>query len=155
MRYRSYKRSRRGGAIAEGVLTTSVLLTLMLGMIDMGIAVFRMHVISEAARQGARTAICQGVTALSNFNGGPWGPTAVSINGIGGSSDPRVTTIQPFLSTLDPASVSINVTWPDGDNKVEHRVTFQVNTTWTPMMTWIFGSPTYTLTAQSTMLIAH
>jgi Flp pilus assembly protein TadG len=151
MRYRSYKRRRRGGAIAEGVLTTSVLLSLMLGMIDMGIAVFRMHVISEAARQGARRAIVHGGTPSNKLGG--WGAT--SFSGSGTSTDPKVTEIQPFLSTLDPSSVTINVTWPDGDNNVEHRVTYQVNTTWTPMMTWIFGSPTYTLTAQSTMLIAH
>src|SRR3954447_20628218 len=119
MRYRLCKRRRRGGSLAEAVITTSVLLTLMIGTVDMGVAVFRMHVISEAARQGARRAICQGTLALSTYNGGPWGPTggpySQQLVGIGGAnaSDPRVSTIQPFLSTLDPSSVTITTTWPD------------------------------------------
>jgi hypothetical protein len=154
MRYQSYKRRRRG-SLAEAALTTSVLLMLMMGTVDMGVAVFRMHVISEAARQGARRAIVHGSQANQL---GSWGPT--SFSGNGNSTDPKVTEIQPFLSTLDPASVTVNVTWPDTatkapGNAVEQHVTFQVTTTWTPMMGWIFGSPTYTLTAQSTMLIAH
>jgi hypothetical protein len=132
-----------------------ILLSLMLGMIDMGIAVFRMHVISEAARQGARRAICQGISppTPSKLNGGPWGPTAFS--GDGNSSNPIVTTISNYFAGLDPSQVTINVTWPDGNNKLESRVTYQVSTTWTPMITWIFGSPTYNLTASSTMLILH
>src|SRR3954463_2164209 len=101
MRYRLCRRRRRGGALVEGVITTMVLLMLMLGTVDMGVAVFRMHVISEAARQGARRAICQGALALPKYNGGPWGPTAFSGNG--SSSNPIVTTIQPFMNTLDPS----------------------------------------------------
>jgi hypothetical protein len=150
MRLRSGRRRRRGGAIAEGIITSSVLLMLIMGAVDLGVATFRMHVVSEAARQGARRAIVHGVKADRL---GSWGPSAFS--GSGTSTDPKVTEIQGYLASLDPSTVTINVTWPDGGNKVEQRVTYQVSTTWTPMMGWIFGSSTYTLTGQSTMLIAH
>jgi hypothetical protein len=66
-----------------------------------------------------------------------------------------VTTISGYLTGLDPNATTINVTWPDGSNAVEKHVTYQVSSTWTPMITWIFGSPTYTLTGSSTMLITH
>jgi Flp pilus assembly protein TadG len=153
MRQKSGRRRRRGGVLVESVITTMALLSLMLGMIDMGIAVFRTHVISEAARQGARRAICQGALAPSKLNGGPWGPSAFS--GDGNSSNKMVTMISGYMAGLDPSQVTINVTWPDGNNKVESRVTYQVSTTWTPMITWIFGSPSFNLSASSTMLIAH
>jgi Flp pilus assembly protein TadG len=137
----------------EAVLTTTALMMLLLGIVDMGVAVTRMHLVSEAARQGARKAICQGSLALSSLNGGPWGSTAFSGNG--NSSDPKVTVIQPYLTGLDLSQVTVNVTWPDASNATEKRVTYQVSTTWNPMMTWIFGNPTFNLSAQSTVPIAH
>jgi hypothetical protein len=139
--------------LAESVITTMVLATLTFGMIDMGIAIFRMHVVSEAARQGARRASCQGSLAPGKLNGGPWGPS--SFSGNGNSSSNIVTTISGYLTGLDLANTTINVTWPDGGNKAEQHVTYQVSTTWTPMITWVFGSPTYTLSGTSTMLITH
>jgi Flp pilus assembly protein TadG len=147
------RRRRRGAALVETVITTTALMTLMLGMVDLGVAITRMHMISEAARQGARKATVQGSLAPSSLNGGPWGTTAFSGNG--NSSDPKVTLIQPYLTGIDLSTVTVNVTWPDAKNTAESRVTYQVSTTWTPMMTFILGNPSFTLSAQSTMPIAH
>jgi Flp pilus assembly protein TadG len=153
MRLKTAIRRRRGASLVETAITTTVLMMLMLGMVDMGVAITRMHLISEASRQGARKAIVQGSLAPSSLNGGPWGPTAFSGNG--NSTDPKVTLIQAYLTGLNLSTVTVNVTWPDGNNKTESRVTYQVGTTWNPMMTWIFGNPTINLSAQSTMPIAH
>jgi hypothetical protein len=125
--------------------------SLLLGAIDMGVAIMRMHIVSEAARQGARKAIVHGGTPGNLL--GAWGPTAFSGNG--NSSDPKVASNSAYFTGLDPSQVTINLTWPDGNNNVESRVTYQVSTTWTPMITWVFGSPTYTLSGSSTMQIAH
>jgi Flp pilus assembly protein TadG len=153
MRLKVARRRRRGAAFVEAIITTSILLTLMLGLIDMGVAVTRMHLISEASRQGARKAVCQGSLALAALNGGPWGPAAFTGNG--NSGDPKVTSVKPYLTGLDLSKVTVNVTWPDGSNAAEKRVTYQVSTTWKPMMTWIIGNPSFNLSAESTMLIAH
>jgi hypothetical protein len=153
MKPRLVRRERRGGTLIESTFTTLAFMALMLGTIDMGVGILRMHIVSEASRQGARKAIVQGVNAQSAFNGGPWGPSAFSGNG--NSSSPIVTSIKAYLTGLDPSQVTINVTWPDGNNKVESRVTYQVSTTWSPMITWVFGTPTNTLSAKSTMQIAH
>jgi Flp pilus assembly protein TadG len=139
--------------MVEAAITTTALMMLILGMVDLGVAVTRMHLISEAARQGARKAICQGSLAPSSLNGGPWGTTAFTGNG--NSTDPKVTSIQPYLVGMDLSTVTVNVTWPDASNAAEKRVTYQVSATWNPMMTWIFGNPTFTLSAQATMPIAH
>jgi len=161
MRQRSVNKRRRGRVLYEWVITTMVFMSLMLGMLDMGVAVFHMHVLSDAARQGARKACCQGSLAPAGLNGGPWGPPSGlgspynPFSDNGNSSSPIVTSIQGYLTGLDPSQVTINVSWPDGNNKAESRVTYQVSTTWTPMITWIFGAPTRTLSASSTMLIAH
>jgi hypothetical protein len=137
----------------ESIITTTVLMMLVLGTVDMGVGIFRMHLVSEAARQGARRAVVQGSVALSNLNGGPWGP--ISFSGAGNSSDPKVTSISPFLTGLDLTNTTINYTWPDNSNAAEKRVTCQVTTKWHPLIAWIFGSSVRTLTGESTMLIAH
>ncbi len=147
------KRRRRGGALVEAAITTTVLMTLMAAMIDMGVAVFHMHIVSEAARQGARRAICQGSLAPSTLNGGPWGTNPFT--GAGTSSDPKVTSIKPYLTGLDLSNTTINITWPDASNVAEKRVTYQVSTTWKPLIAWVFGSSTRNITGESTMLIAH
>src|SRR3954466_11950835 len=81
-------RRRRGGVLVEAAITTSVFLTLVVGMIDLGIYVFRTHVITQAARQGARTAIVHGSLAPSGWNGGPWGPTTYDSGSFTVSSPP-------------------------------------------------------------------
>src|SRR4051794_22710849 len=117
MRQRSGRPRRRGGALVEAIITTSAFMTLLLGTIDMGVAVFHMHIVSEAARQGARRAACQGALAPSKLNGGPWGPAAFS--GDGNSTDPKVTSIKPCMTGLDLANTTINVTWPDNSIATE------------------------------------
>jgi hypothetical protein len=81
------------------------------------------------------------------------GPTAFC--GIGTFRSSIVTTIQSFLSTLNHSSVTIHVTWPEGGNDAERRIANLVDTTWTSMTKWVFGSPTHILAASSTILITH
>jgi hypothetical protein len=140
--------------MVEGVITTSALVTLMLGMVDLAVGVFRTHMISEAARQGARQAIVHGANAASP-NGllGSWGPTAVTLTGT--STDPKVTGLQPYLAGLDLSQVTIQYQWPDGDNQLESRVQVTVTTTWSPILTSLFGASAYTLRASATLPIAH
>ena len=45
-------KKRRGAALVEAAIITSLFLTLVFGMLDLGLILFRMHVASEAARQG-------------------------------------------------------------------------------------------------------
>jgi hypothetical protein len=139
--------------MAEAAVVLSVFFTLVFGMIDLGMGVFRQQRISEIARQLARKAIVQGVNALPTLNGGPWGPTTYT--GTASASDSIASSIQPYVGGLDPSKVSLKVVWPDNNNNVESRIQVTVTTTWKPMFTYIFGGATWTLSAESTMPIAH
>jgi hypothetical protein len=55
----------------------------------------------------------------------------------------------------DPNQVTITVAWPDGNNNVESRVQATLNTTWHPLVLFIFGNLTVNLSASSTMPVAH
>jgi len=154
MHRRSNPQRRRGGSLVEAIITTAALMTLMLGMVDMGVGVFRTHIISEAARQGARQASVHG--ALANGTGllGSWGPTDTGFI-LGNSGDSKVAGMLPYLTGLDLSTVNIRFQWPDTNNNVESRVDVTVQTTWSPMLTSIFGSSAYALSASSTMPITH
>jgi len=140
--------------MAESALITLALMTLLVGAFDLGTAVFRQHVLSEAARQGARIAIVHGSLAPSAWNGGPWGTASygpVAAN----TSNVKTQAIQPYLTGMDPANVNVTYSWPDGSNAAEKRVRVTLTTTWTPLLGYIFGGSSHTLSASSEMLIAH
>ena len=164
MRHRN--ESRRGTTLLEAVLTITALLTLILGTIDLGMAVFRQQVLSQAARQGVRKAIVHGKLAPSGWNGGPWGPSSsyptltdpttwtYTVNA-NNSTDYIAQAIKPSLSGMDTSQVTITVQWIDGSNSPEKRVRVTLATTWQPLLFFIFGNQTVPLGASSTMPIAH
>ncbi len=130
------------------------LLTIVFGMIDLGSGAFRYNMVCHAARQGARLAIVHGSLAKSGYQGGPWGPATfgpVALN----DSSAQATAMSTRVGGLDLSQAQMTITWPDGSNDAENRVRVTVTYPYRPIMTFIFGSPTITLTATSTMTIAH
>jgi Flp pilus assembly protein TadG len=140
-------RRRRGGAtLVESALILTVLLTLILGMIDLGLGVLQFNTISHAAREGARQAMVHGQLSKS-----PW-PTGT----FDASTSNAVTTaIQPALCGCNLSNTNITVTQLDGSNAPEKRVQVVVTTSYQPMITWIFGSIALQLSATSTTRFAH
>ena len=88
------RRNRRGGAVLELSFSLMLFLTLTMGILDLGVGVFRYHIVSQAARQGARRAAVHGELATAI---GVWGPNTIDVaanaNGIpivdGGRMDRR------------------------------------------------------------------
>src|SRR5512135_973199 len=78
MRLRSKMRARRGAALVELSVVLMMFLTLVLGMLDLGIGVFEYNTISQVARAGARKAITHGYLAAYNSTMNAWGPTNYS-----------------------------------------------------------------------------
>jgi Flp pilus assembly protein TadG len=155
MRVRARRSRRRGAAMTEAAIILPVFLTLALGTIDLGLAVFENHCVAEASRQGARVASVHGALATQL---GTWGTTQYS--GAGNSSDtiPTAFNSAGIFTGLNPAKVTVTVTWPDGGNSAQDgdRVQVAVSTTWKPLFTYVFGSKTsVTLSATSIMPIAH
>ena len=141
---------RRGTSLVEGTLVLMLFLTLVLGMIDLGIMMTRSQSLAQAARSGARAAIVRGEFADVL---GHLGPTAFS--GTANDSNPVAVAVRGQLLAMNPANVQVSVTWPEGSNEFGKRVRVTASAGFTPVMTFIFGSPTWTLTGSSEMYVAH
>jgi hypothetical protein len=156
--------------LVESSLVATVFVILVFGMIDLGMALFHKHVVSEAARQGARNAIVHGYLAPTHSRMNAWGPTpsyyppltshsayagstSTTVRG-DDSSDELAGTIMPYLVGLDPGTVTITIQWPDGNNDVGNRVTVFVTTTYQPPVPLVFGDG-MTIADSSTMTIVH
>ncbi len=145
---------RRGATLVEGAIVLMVFLTLIFGMLDLGIAVLRFNTLSEAARQGAREAIIHGKLAPAGWQGGSWGPATIDVlastTGI-----PAVDAVRPLLVGFNLDETRIKVEWPNGVNDLQQPVRVTVSSSYHPMMTFIFGNQSFALSASSTMPIAH
>ena len=128
-----------------------VFITLVLGMLDLGLGVFHYNMLAQIARQGARRAIVHGSMADQL---GVWGPDSYS--GTGSDGSPIAQELQSSLPGFNLSEVSIQVDWIGGNEVTEdHHVCVTVTRPYQPIMTFIFGNPTITLQASSTMAIAH
>ena len=134
----------------EMVIIILVFLALVLGMIDLAIMVTRVQTLAQAARSGSRAVMVRGEYA--NLLG-PQGPTA--FNGTANDNHPIAQAVRNQLILMTPANVRLNVIWPEGSNEVGRRVRVTASADFTPLMTFIFGSPTWTLTGSSEVYVAH
>jgi Flp pilus assembly protein TadG len=145
---------RRGAALVEGTIILMVFLTLIFGMLDLGIAVMRYNTLSEAARQGVREAIVHGKLAPAGWQGGTWGPATMDVSA-STAGVPVVDTVCPLLVGFNLDETRVRVEWPNGLNDLQQPVRVTVSTLYHPMTTFLFGNQSFTLSASSTMPIAH
>jgi Flp pilus assembly protein TadG len=152
-------------------ISLAMFLTLVFGMLDLGVALFRKHVASEASRQGARIAIVHGYLAPKSSGMNAWGPNpsyypALTSRSLyagsasysvqaGATSDELAGAIRPYLVGLDPSTVTIQIAWPDGDNAPGSRVTVSVNVVYPHLVSFLFGETSINLAASSTMPVVH
>jgi hypothetical protein len=135
----------------EAGLIVLVFLTLVLGMVDLAVGVFRNNALAEAAQMGARTAIVHGSLSVVETGvaySGPWGPTNLSVaqNGVQAA-------INPFLSAAGIKGQAA-ITYLDGGNVPGNRVQVVVSTTYNPGLTFLFKK-SFNLSAVSVMAITH
>jgi len=140
--------------VLEMALVLGVFVVLTFGMFDLGIGVFRYHILANAARQAARRAIVHGERASAL---GSWGPTAISVNAdetgtpiVDGADD--ADKLPPRLVGCDLANTTIQIDWLDGNNAIDSRVRATITSPYRPFMLFLIP---VTLRASSTMQITH
>lgn len=143
---------RRAATLVEAAIAIPIFLTVVFGMIDLSLVVMTHHRVAEATRHLSRAAAVHGALADRL---GEWGPGTMT--GSGSDTNAPATALRNRLAGIDPNRVTYTIEWLDGDNDVRNddRVRVTASTTYSPMFTSLFGSPTWTLQSASTVPIAH
>src|SRR5438094_3008455 len=125
------RRSRRGATIVEAALTLSILVTMIFGMLDLGLGVMQFNMISHAAREGVRQAMVHG-----KYSQSPWS----TVTNIKASTpgNPVVDAIAPQLIGCDLTQTTITLTWTT--NEIGQPVQVTIGTTYQPLLTYLFGA---------------
>lgn len=98
------KRKRPGAILIEHAIVLPILLTMFLGMVVVGLGVFRYQQVVTLAREGARYASVRGAMYQAET-----GNPAVT------AADVYNNSILPMAVGLDTSSLSHSVTWPNGN----------------------------------------
>src|SRR5688572_30357725 len=92
---------RHGVAVIEAAIVISVFLVILLGTLDLGLAVLRYNVLSETSRRLARTASLRGERATPERTA--WGPGTYTGNA--GDRSEYAEAIDDILITMKPQNV--------------------------------------------------
>ena len=143
-----------GQALVEFALVLPIFLILVVGIFDLGRAVFQVNVLAYAAREGTRYAIVHG-----DSSDAPVGP---------GNTAPVIDVVR--REAIGVNNVTVTVDWPDLDgynpgppvvpgvpcNKRTCRVSVDTTTVFRPMLSQWFGvNLNLTLRAGSMLVIQH
>lgn len=142
---------RRGATLVEGAVVLGLFSTIVLVMLDLGLAVFRHNTLSEAARRLAREAVVRGERSSPEKRS--WGPDAYS--GTANARGDIKGILEPILVTMEPDEVQVDLKWPDGGHRVGQRVRVTLRYDHQPMIPFVLGNQPFELDAVSTMQIAH
>jgi Flp pilus assembly protein TadG len=143
--------ARRGAVILEGAIVIGVFLVILLGTLDLGLAVLRYNVLSEAARRLARAASVHGAKAAPEKTA--WGPA--KYQGNAGDGTECANAVDDVLVTMKASSVKLTLQWLDEDNTSGDRVRATIQFKHHPIVPFLFGKSDLQLTASSTMRIEH
>ncbi len=149
---RRSRRGRDGATTIEFALVLIIFLTLVLGMMDLAIGIYRSAVLAQTARVAAREAIVHGELASVL---GVWEPTDVGPVSVEQLSHPIEDTIATSLSVMGPDDVTAEIQWLDNSNALGARVQVRLEHGYRPISTFLFGQLEIPLVGSSTMTIAH
>ena len=152
---RPHVTNRRGVVAVETAVIAMLFLTLVLGMLELSIAVFRYNIVSQGARQAARLAIVRGELAPPKLD--EWGPATYT--GGANSGNAVSEAIKPYLTGLDLDNTRITIEWLDGSTRIQDRVHVTIVTSHEVFLPFVANlltsGSTFALRGDSTMQITH
>lgn len=147
----SLMRHRRGATLVESSVVLSVVLLILIGCLDLGLAVLNTNNLTDAAQQVSRSAVVRGKNTSQKLS--VWGPA--SFSGTAASNGEPAAVAAANLIIMPKAKVNVLVEWPDGDCRDGDRVRTTLTYTQTMLVPGLFGLSSLPLTAVSTMRIVN
>jgi Flp pilus assembly protein TadG len=140
---------RRGANLVEAAIVYPVVLLLLLGVIVVGLGMFRYNQVAELAREGARWASVRGAQYSSDT-----GNAAATSTEVGNY-------VKGLAAGLDPNSLTVTTTWntsnalthTSGNLTIKNTVSVTVSYPWIPEA--FFGGATLTMQSTSVMTMNY
>jgi Flp pilus assembly protein TadG len=141
---------RRGATLVEAAIVYPVALLLILGVIVVGLGMFRYNQVAELAREGARWASVRGAQYSADTGNAP-----------ASSTDIR-NYVESLATGLDPNSLTVTTTWNTSNalthtsannSTVKNTVSVTVSYPWVPEA--FFGGATLTMQSTSVMTMNY
>lgn len=139
--------SESGSVAIETALSFMLIMTMVLGIIELSVMAYTYSVLGEAARQGVRYATIHG-SASSNCSGPSTGcadSTAANV----------VSSVTRYANNYarNVSGMQVQVTYPDtGGSTAPSRVTVAITYTYQPLFHVIGTSPTFHVSSQGRIL---
>ena len=145
---RSVFANDRAQALVETALVLPLLLLLIVGLFDVGRAVWLSNTLATAVREGSRYGVVHG--ALS---GSPTGPGSATYTPP--DTDTAITAHVRNYAYGVPDSLTVKSTWPDGNANRGSRIVVSASFPFTPVLSQVFlgGGLNITLQSSSTLVI--
>jgi Flp pilus assembly protein TadG len=138
LRAKRLSRGEEGSSLIEMAVSFTAVFTLFFCFMEICLAFFSEHMISESARDGARYAMVHGASCTTS-SGSSCTANASAVNTyVSGISWPNIA----------GGTISPSTTYPDGDEAVGHHVQVQVTYTFNVTMPFV-PRKTFTLTSTS------
>lgn len=138
----------RAQALVETALVLPLLLLLIVGLFDVGRAVWLSNTLATAVREGSRYGVVHG--ALS---GAPTGPGSATYTPP--DTDTAITAHVRRYASGVPGSLTVRSTWPDGNANRGSRIVVSASFPFVPILSQVFlgGGLGITLQSSSTLVI--
>ncbi|HEY0614373.1 MAG TPA: TadE/TadG family type IV pilus assembly protein [Candidatus Elarobacter sp.] len=91
------RRGERGNALVEFALVSTMALTMMFGVVDLGRALYTYHLVANAARAATRYAIVRGSTC--------------TVDGCPATADSIQTYARGLAPAIDPSALVVTTAW--------------------------------------------
>ena len=139
---------RGGQALVETALVLPLLLLLIVGLFDIGRAVWLSNTLSTAVREGTRYGVVHG-----SLSGSPTGPGSSTYTAP--DTDTAITAQVRSYATGVPSNLTVQSTWPDGNANRGSRIVVTASFPFTPVLAQAFlgGGLSVTLRSSSTLVI--
>ncbi len=149
----NHAKRRTGVAVVEMAFVGPVALFLILGIVDLGIAVWSYNNISEAAREGGRYAQVHGSKYAGWYAGSPSPPVGTPPASGPTANNPNVEKVVRGNAFVNQNNLTVLSSWPNGDNNPNSPVTIDATYSYSPLLFLKLG--TLTLHTRTTMIINY
>ena len=141
-------RNEQAQALVETALVLPLLLLLIVGLFDVGRAVWLSNTLATAVREGTRYGVVHG--ALS---GSPTGPGSATYTPP--DTDTAITAAVRNHAIGVPSTLTVKSTWPDGNANRGSRIVVSASFPFVPVLSQVFlgGGLGITLQSSSTLVI--